>query len=232
MPDCARAVRSFADTPLIWFLQPVPGVDWPALEAEARATFGDFDEVLSVFQCMFSLKERVAFSHDELRRLPAPENAPKWLQKRMAEAIHHFLSDIARIAVRGRYYPAEISPLKEEGSVFRRTAECVCGPYIYHLKYRAQDVALSRLDLGDDMSMARDCRSSGYTPRLLIFDETASPFRDWLENTCYDHGGEVFLGEAAWAHITERASPTVRVCIERYCRDPMALVAAEQSGVV
>jgi hypothetical protein len=232
LPDCARPERSFADTPVIWFLQPVPDVNWPALEAEARATFADFDALLTVFQCMFALKERVAFLHEELRGLPDPEKASKWLHKRIAEAIHHFLSDISRIALRGRYYPAETSPLMEKGSALKRTAECVCGPYMYHLKYRAQDVALSRMDLGDDMSMARDCSYSGYTPRLVIFDETASPFRDWLESTCYDHGGEVFLGEAAWAHITEQASPTVRACIERYCRDPLALVAAEQSGAV
>lgn len=232
LPDCARPQRSFADTPLIWFLQPVPGVDWPALEAEARAAFGDFDEALAVFQCMFSFKERVAFLREDLKGLSEPEEADKQLKERTAAAIHYFLSNISRIALRGRVYPEETSPLMEEGSTFKRSAECVCGPYIYHLKYRAQDVALSRWDLGDDMSMARDCRYSGYTPRLLIFDGTASPFRDWLEGVCYDHGGEVFLGEAAWAHVTEQASPMVRVCIERYCRDPLALVAAEQSGAV
>ena len=230
LPDCARPERSFADTPSIWFLQPVPGVDWPALELEARATFEDFDALLAVFQCMFSFKERVVLLLEDLRGLPASEGTFKQLERPTAEAIHHFLSNISRIALRGRVYPAEVSPLWEVGGGYKRDAECVCGPYVYHLKYRAQDVALSRWDLGDDMSMLADCSYSGYTPRLLIFDETPSPLRDWLESTCCDHGGEVFLGEAAWAHIIEQASPIVRTCIERYCRDPLALVAAEQSG--
>ncbi|MBM07622.1 MAG: hypothetical protein CMH88_14955 [Oceanibulbus sp.] len=230
LPDCARPERSFADTPSIWFSQPVPGVNWLALEVEARATFGDFDALLAVFQCMFLFKERVALLREDLRGLSASEETSKQRERRTAEAIHHFLSNISRIALRGRVYPVEVSPLWGVGGGCKRNAECVCGPYVYHLKYRAQDIALSRGDLADDMSMAADCSYSGYTPRLLIFDETPSPLRDWLESTCRDHGGEVFLGEAAWAHVTEQASPIVRTCIERYCRDPLALVAAEQSG--
>ena len=230
LPDCARPERSFADTPSVWFSQPVPGVDWPVLEREARATFGDFDILFTVFQCMFSFKEQVALLLEDLRGLSASEENIKQLERHGAEAVHHFLSNISRVALRGRAYPAEASPLWGVEGGYKRSAECVCGPYVYHLKYRAQDVALSRNDLGDDMSMAADCSYSGYTPRLLIFDETPSPLRDWLESTCRGHGGEVFLGEAAWAHVIEQASPIVRICIERYCRDPLALVAAEQSG--
>ncbi|MDF3355797.1 hypothetical protein HKX15_18585, partial [Sulfitobacter sp. KE37] len=124
LPDCARPERSFADTPSVWFSQPVPGVDWPVLEREARATFGDFDILLAVFQCMFSFKEQVALLLEDLRGLSASEENIKKFERCRAEAVHHFLSNISRVALRGRVYPAEASPLWGVGGGYKRSAEC------------------------------------------------------------------------------------------------------------
>jgi hypothetical protein len=228
LPACARPDQPFADTPLNWFLQPVPEVDWTALEAEGRATLEDFDQLLMLFLCMFVLKKQANILRESLSGLSDPKRVSEKFQENMPRAIHPFLSDISRIALRGMFYPAEVSPLMEDGGGYKRTAECVCGPYVYQLKYRAEDIAFSRWDEKDDFMMLADCCYSGFTPRLVVFEQRPSILLECLEGMYRAHGGEVFLGEAAWAHITAQVSPTVRSCIERFCRDPLSVVAAEQ----
>ncbi|SEL45017.1 hypothetical protein [Pacificibacter marinus] len=80
---------------------------------------------------------------------------------------------------------------------------------------------------GEELDFPLDCVASGFVPVLLVLDSTTNPKLTELTRAFLAQGGEVYIGEDAWAHLDELAGPTMANFIDRYVREPMASLLSE-----
>ena len=76
------------------------------------------------------------------------------------------------------------------------------------------------------MSFPRECVAAGIKPVLIVLDPTTSNRFVQLSELFLSLGGLVFVGEAAWNHIEERAGSTMASFVENYIKP--ALDAASE----
>jgi hypothetical protein len=109
-----------------------------------------------------------------------------------------------------------------------RQVDCVLGTeYAYEMKLRVTSAASGQGRWGEEMQFPVDCRHSGYTPVLIVFDPTPNSKLDELSRAFNEAGGAVYIGEDAWAHLDEKAGRTMATFIEKYVRGPIGdLIAA------
>lgn len=67
----------------------------------------------------------------------------------------------------------------------------------------------------------QDCRSSNYTPVLVVLDATDNPRLADLMAAFAAAGGEAYVGDAAWRMLESEAGPVMTVFLERYVRAPL-----------
>ena len=82
----------------------------------------------------------------------------------------------------------------------------------------------------EELEFPQDCRYSGYAPVLVVLDPTPSQKLKELRTAFLSAGGEVYVGQEAWAHLEGLAGPTMARFLERYVQDPLkALLDQEPS---
>lgn len=83
----------------------------------------------------------------------------------------------------------------------------------------------------EELEFPGDCRSSGFTPVLIVLDPTRNVKLDELEAAFKAQTGDVFIGLQAWSHLAGLAGDTMARFLERYIHEPLqALLDATTTG--
>jgi len=96
----------------------------------------------------------------------------------------------------------------------------------YEFKIRLTIAASGQGRWEEELSFPRACVAAGIKPVLIVLDPTTSNRFVQLSDLFMSLGGLVFVGEAAWRHIEERAGPTMASFVENYIKP--ALDAASE----
>lgn len=101
----------------------------------------------------------------------------------------------------------------------------------YELKLRVTIAASGQGRFGEELSFARDCRSSGAKPILVVLDPTENNKLTGLQAAYREAGGAAYVGDAAWGHLEDEAGATMASFIERYVRLPVASVSSFEEAI-
>ncbi|MBH3038344.1 hypothetical protein ACJ8HH_19815 [Serratia sp. CY32780] len=101
----------------------------------------------------------------------------------------------------------------------------------YELKLRVTIAASGQGRFGEEISFARDCRSSGAKPILVVLDPTENDKLTGLQAAYREAGGAAYVGDAAWNHLEDEAGVTMASFIERYVRVPVASVSSFEKAI-
>ncbi len=104
-------------------------------------------------------------------------------------------------------------------------------PLAYELKLRVTIAASGQGRFAEELSFARDCRSSGVKPILVVLDPTENDKLAELQAAYRAVGGEAHVGDAAWGHLEDEAGSTMAAFIERYVRVPVASVSSFEKTI-
>ena len=90
-----------------------------------------------------------------------------------------------------------------------RQVDCLRENRAYEIKIRMTIAASGQGRWGEELDFPEDCRHSGYVPVLIVLDPTPNPKLEELRAAFLDAGGEVHIGQNAWAHLKNLAGPTM-----------------------
>lgn len=107
-----------------------------------------------------------------------------------------------------------------------RQVDCILRDRAYEIKLRITIAASGQGRWGEEKDFPADCVASGFTPVLIVFDDTQADKLDELRRIFEAAGGEVYIGAAAWQHLEELAGETIAVFVEKYVRLPLANLLA------
>ena len=108
-------------------------------------------------------------------------------------------------------------------SPFGRQIDCLIeGERLaYEMKIRITIAASGQGRWGEELSYPQQAQSAGYIPVLLVFDPTPNPKLTEISQTYLDSGGQVFVGDDAWAHVALRANRCMELFFRLYVRPPL-----------
>jgi hypothetical protein len=149
----------------------------------------------------------------------------KWLydiDNRAAQETGYLFEPIIAHAIGGVPVSAKKSPIRRsQDSTKGRQVDCVRAKRAYEIKMRVTIAASGQGRWGEELSFPVDCRKSGYTPVLVVFDPTENPKLTELKAAFTAQKGEVYVGKAAWKHLDNAAGKTMATFIEKYVRVPI-----------
>ena len=156
----------------------------------------------------------------------------KWvfdIDNRAGQETGYLFEPIIAEAVGGVPASARRSPVKrrKDGNKGRQV-DCLCGNRAYEIKIRMTIAASGQGRWGEELEFPADCRQSRYVPVLVVLDPTPSPKLEQLRTAFLNAGGEVYVGQDAWAHLRQLAGPTMARFLERYVHDPLQALLAEE----
>jgi hypothetical protein len=123
---------------------------------------------------------------------------------------------------------AKKSPVRRhDDSKKGRQIDCIANKKAYEFKIRVTIAASGQGRWQEELDFPLDCRKSGFTPVLVVFDPTENPKLDALQKAFKAQRGEVYVGEAAWKHLDQAAGSTMAVFIDRYVKNPINSLLAE-----
>lgn len=88
----------------------------------------------------------------------------------------------------------------------------------YEFKIRLTIAASGQGRWEEELSFPRECIAAGIKPALIVLDPTSSNRFEQLSALFLELGGHVYVGEAAWSHIAERAGKTMASFVENYIK--------------
>ncbi len=155
----------------------------------------------------------------------------KWffdIDNRAGQETGYLFEPVIAYAVGGTPVPARRSPVKRtrDGSKGRQV-DCLIGQRAYEIKIRVTIAASGQGRWGEELEFPVDCSNSGFQPVLVVLDSTDNPKLAELSRAFLDNGGEVYIGDDAWAHLDALAGDTMAVFVERYVRQPLDHVFQE-----
>jgi hypothetical protein len=160
----------------------------------------------------------------------------KWMMdidNRSGQETGYLYDAIVARALGGTAFGASNSPVfrvPPEGatkSPGRRQVDCVVDnptglPWAYEVKIRITDAASRQGRLNEELVFPRDCTYSEHVPRLLVFDPTpCNTLSQVIAAFEAEPDGEVFLGQDAYAHISQTAGPAQAEFLRRYVAEPL-----------
>jgi hypothetical protein len=155
----------------------------------------------------------------------------KWMftiDNRAGQETGYLIEPIIAGAVGGAPAPASKSPVRRHDTPEKgRQVDCVRQGTAYEFKLRVTIAASGQGRWQEELSFPRDCRESGFTPHLLVFDPTPNSKLTELQNAFRDADGRADIGEAAWAHLDEMAGPTMATFLDTYVREPLGALLDE-----
>lgn len=150
----------------------------------------------------------------------------KWfydIDNRAAQETGYLFEPILASALGGIPYSARNSPIRrQDDSTKGRQVDCIVERDAYEFKLRVTIAASGQGRFGEELGFARDCRSSEYTPILLVLDPTPSSRLDELKAAFEAYGGWAFVGADAWNHLENEAGATMATFVEKYVRRPIS----------
>jgi hypothetical protein len=153
----------------------------------------------------------------------------KWIfdiDNRAAQETGYLFEPILAQAIGGLPFSAKKSPVKRGGAGGGRQVDCVVeeeeGKRAYELKLRVTIAASGQGRWGEELAFPEDCKASGFTPILVVFDESPNPKLEELSAKFVAEGGRSYVGSEAWAHLEGQAGDVMSHFIEKYVRAPIA----------
>lgn len=149
----------------------------------------------------------------------------KWMydiDNRAAQETGYVFEPVIAGALGGTAAPARLSPVKRRGNPSKgRQVDCILGDSAYEFKLRMTIAASGQGRWGEELDFPEDCKASGFTPQLIVFDSTPSPKLTELMSAFEAAGGKSHVGPDAWGHLEDLAGPTMAKFLDRYLRDPL-----------
>ncbi len=155
----------------------------------------------------------------------------KWLydiDNRAAQETGYLFQPIIAHAIGGISVSARRSPVRRHGDRTKgREVDCLREKRAYEIKIRITIAASGQGRWKEELDYAKDCRASGYTPVLIVFDPTPNAKLSHIKTAFEKADGEVYIGDAAWQHLNKAAGTTMARFIEQYIRRPMEAILSE-----
>ena len=99
--------------------------------------------------------------------------------------------------------------------------DCLREDQAYEIKIRVTIAASGQGRWKEELAFPADCEASGYIPVLVVFDGINNSKLSELSGAFLRHGGQVHVGDDAWAHLESEAGPTMGIFVDKYIRDPL-----------
>jgi hypothetical protein len=159
----------------------------------------------------------------------------KWMMdvdNRSGQETGYLYDAIVARALGGTAFGSRNSPIQraptQDGSAVsgQRQVDCIVDnprgkPWAYEVKIRITDAASRQGRLEEELAFPRDCKFSGYIPRLLVFDPTPCETLTKVARAFEEAGGQVFRGEEAYEHIKDNAGHAQAEFLRRYVVEPL-----------
>jgi hypothetical protein len=145
------------------------------------------------------------------------------IDNRAAQETGYVFEPIIAAAIGGTSAPARSSPVTRRGDGTQgRQVDCIRRGNAYEFKLRVTIAASGQGRWREELEFPADCRESGFTPQLIVFDPTPNPKLHELRTAFQESGGQAHIGADAWDHLEGLAGPTMATFLDRYLRDPLA----------
>lgn len=155
----------------------------------------------------------------------------KWMfdiDNRAGQETGYVFEPIIAYAIGGVPYSAKKSPVKRGGHGSQgRQVDCIVDNKAYELKIRVTIAASGQGRWGEELEFPKDCQASGFMPVLVVLDPTPNIKLNELCRAFVDAGGETYIGEQAWKHLSDTAGPTMASFLELYVHHPLQTLVAE-----
>ncbi|MBL7546096.1 MAG: hypothetical protein JNL11_19915 [Bdellovibrionaceae bacterium] len=155
----------------------------------------------------------------------------KWLydiDNRAAQETGYIFEPIIAHSIGGIPIGAAKSPIRRHADVNKgRQVDCIVKKRAYEFKMRVTIAASGQGRWKEELDFPTDCKASGYTPVLVVFDSTENPKLTELVKVFKENMGEVYIGENAWKHLEGIAGDTMSVFLEKYVRTPIDSILEE-----
>lgn len=150
----------------------------------------------------------------------------KWLfdiDNRAGQETGYLFEPIIASCIGGVPFGANKSPIKRLNRKGGRQVDCIVDDRrrAYEFKLRVTIAASGQGRWEEELSFAGEARASGYTPVLVVLDPTKNEKLDALVEVFKSEGGEVFIGDDAWAHLEGEAGAIMSKFLEKYVRTPL-----------
>lgn len=136
-------------------------------------------------------------------------------------------------ALGGAKFSARSSPIRRSGDSGKgRQVDCVVetpeGKWAYEFKIRVTIAASGQGRRPEELSFPQEAQAAGYTPVLLVFDDTANEYLAQLCTAYGDAGGTAYTGQFAWEHVEERSGAVMGFFVDKYLREPLADLISQE----
>lgn len=160
----------------------------------------------------------------------------KWIydiDNRSAQETGYLFEPILSESLGGRSFSAKASPVKRENDPSKgRQVDCVVevgsAKMAYEFKDRITIAASGQGRFSEELAFPRDCASSGYTPVLLVMDPTPNPKLTAITKAFVDVGGQVFLGDQVWTHLSSLSGVEIATFVKQYVKNPIESIAVRE----
>lgn len=92
---------------------------------------------------------------------------------------------------------------------------------VYELKMRVTIAASGQGRFKEELSFPYEAKQSGFTPILVVFDETESSLLTKLKAQFKKYGGKCYIGQSAWDMLYEKAGKEMSLFIRKYIYPPI-----------
>ncbi len=149
----------------------------------------------------------------------------KWIfdiDNRAGQETGYVFEPIIAYAIGGIPYSSKRSPVKRAGvGSLGRQVDCIINNRAYEIKIRVTIAASGQGRWGEELEFPKDCQASGFIPVLVVLDPTVNTKLDELNQAFIAAGGESYIGQAAWHHLTAVAGSTMARFLELYVHIPL-----------
>jgi len=155
----------------------------------------------------------------------------KWMfdiDNRAGQETGYLFEPIIAHSIGGVPESAKHSPIRRHDDPSKgRQVDCIRRKRAYEIKLRVTIAASGQGRWREELDFPIDCKKSGYTPVLIVFDPTPNPKLTELRKAFETQGGETHVGAEAWKHLEQEAGPTMAKFLEKYVRTPLSSMLKE-----
>lgn len=152
----------------------------------------------------------------------------KWIydiDNRAAQETGYLFEPLLASSIGGEPVGARNSPVKRIDSDGKATnngrqIDCLVpsSKKTYELKLRVTIAASGQGRFAEELSFPTESQAAGFIPVLLVLDPTPSSKLSELKRKYLGCGGEVYIGDEAWAHMEREAGAVVSVFVAKYIK--------------
>ena len=150
----------------------------------------------------------------------------KWLfdiDNRAGQETGYLFEPIIASAIGGAPFSSTRSPIRRVLDPSKgRQVDCIRDSLAYEFKLRVTIAASGQGRWQEELDFPKDCRESGFTPVLIVFDSTSNPKLDQLTSVFHQHNGKAYVGRDAWRHLGSAAGSTMKSFLDKYIREPIS----------